>query len=128
MRAPRPTILLVEDYEANILVASCYLDSFGYHYEVARSGTQAVEKFKSRVYDSVLMDVRMPELDGFEATQLIRQHEALHDRAPTPIIGMTAYALSGDKERCIAAGMDDYIAKPVSEAELKHKLRLYVEC
>lgn len=121
--ATQHIVLVVEDYEPNIMVASHYLESLGYAYSVARSGIEAVEMFKSRPYDMVLMDVQMPELNGFDATHLIRQYEAAQNLKRTPIIGMTAHALFGDKERCLEAGMDDYIAKPVSEAELSGKLK-----
>lgn len=114
----RPVILLIEDYEPNILVASYFLESLGYDIDVARSGMEAVEKFKTNAYHALLMDVQMPELNGFEATQRIRKHEIAHNLSPTPIIGMTAHALAGDKDRCVATGMTDYIAKPFSEKEL----------
>ncbi len=118
-----PRVLLVEDYEANILVASHFLDYLGYAHDVARSGVEAFEMFKAGRYAAILMDVQMPELNGFDATQLIRKYEATHQLKKTPIIGMTAHALAGDKERCLASGMDDYIPKPVSEDELKGKLK-----
>lgn len=119
----RPCVLLVEDYEANIMVASHFLDYLGYSHEVARNGAEAFEKFKAKRYAAILMDVQMPELNGFDATQLIRQYEAANQLQRITIIGMTAHALAGDKERCLASGMDDYIPKPVSEEELKGKLK-----
>ncbi len=124
--APKPRLLIVEDYEPNIMVASHYLDSMGYVYDIARSGVEAVEKFKASRYVAILMDVQMPELNGFDATQLIRQYEASNKLDKTPVIGMTAHALAGDRERCLGAGMDDYVAKPVSEEELRGKLRLFM--
>jgi light-regulated signal transduction histidine kinase (bacteriophytochrome)/ActR/RegA family two-component response regulator len=124
--ADSPKVLLVEDYEANILVATTYLEGLGYRYDVARSGMEAVNMAKQNMYHAILMDVQMPELNGFDATQLVREFESVQGKTRTPIIGMTAHALAGDRERCIAAGMDDYIPKPVSEAELKGKLERHI--
>lgn len=119
-------ILLVEDYEPNILVASTYLRNAGFSYEVSKNGLEAVERAKSSTYSAILMDVQMPGMNGFEVTHMIRQFERQHGHTRTPIIGMTAHALAGDRERCLAAGMDDYIAKPVSEEELVGKLKLHI--
>lgn len=116
-------ILLVEDYPANILVATTYLEQFGYVSDVAQSGIEAVEKIKSTPYAAALMDVQMPGMNGLEATHLIRVWEKQQDKPRTVIIGMTAHALAGDRERCIGSGMDDYIAKPFDPLELKNKLK-----
>ena len=110
--AERRTALLVEDHEPNVLVATSFLDAFGFDTDVAGNGLQAFEMAKQKTYDVVLMDVQMPGMNGFDATQLIRQYERRQDRSPMRIIGMTAHAMAGDRERCLAAGMDDYIAKP----------------
>ncbi len=120
-----PVILLVEDYEPNILVATTYLDHFGYAYDVARNGPEAVEKAKQDVYSVILMDVQMPGMNGFDATRQIRVFEQSQNRTPVPIIGMTAYALAGDREKCLEAGMDDYLAKPILEPRLREKLGEY---
>jgi len=120
-----PRILLVEDYAANILVTTTYLEEFGYEYDVANDGNEAVEKIRSGMYyAAVLMDVQMYDMDGLEATRLIREYEKHTSKPRTLIIGMTAHALSGDRERCLNAGMDDYIAKPFSPDTLKSKLEL----
>jgi CheY-like chemotaxis protein len=121
-----PHILLTEDYEPNILVAGTYLEHFGYTYDVARNGTEAVEKACSTAYSVILMDIQMPDMSGFEATQKIREHEHIHGKARVTIIGLTAHALSGDRERCLNAGMDDYLSKPILESLLRDKLRLYI--
>ncbi|MDB5490469.1 MAG: hypothetical protein JWO78_318 [Micavibrio sp.] len=117
-------VLLVEDYEPNVLVASTFLEIFGYDYDIARSGAEAVDKAVSNDYLAILMDVQMPELNGFEASAAIRNHEKTAGAAQVPIIGMTAHALDGDRERCLAAGMDDYISKPFTPGELERKLSL----
>ena len=109
----KPVVLLVEDYEPNILVASIYLENLGYAFEVAHRGTQAIEKVKEKSYSVILMDVQMPDINGFDTTKRIREFETANNRKLTPIIGVTAYAFVGDRERCIAAGMDDYISKPI---------------
>ncbi len=115
-------ILLVEDYAPNVLVAGTFLEQFGFSYDVASNGIEAVERVRSGSYAAVLMDVQMHGMNGLEATQLIRENEAATGRSRIPIIGMTAHALSGDRERCLASGMDDYIAKPFNPDELQGKL------
>lgn len=122
---PRPIILLAEDYPANVLVATSFLDYFGYGYEVVASGAEAVEQAETRDFYAILMDVQMHGMNGFEATQAIRAHESQNGKRRIPIIGMTAHALLGDREKCLAAGMDDYISKPFNPDELKAKLAQY---
>ncbi len=115
-------ILIVEDYAPSALVATSFLEEFGYRYDVASSGREALEKIKNSHYLSVLMDVQMPGLNGLETTQAIRSYEQILRKRPLHIIGVTAHAMSGDRERCLRAGMDDYISKPFSPHELKRKL------
>jgi len=105
-------ILLVEDNDGNLLIASLLLENYGYRYEVARNGKEALQKFLQRNFDVILMDVQMPDIDGFSVTRLIREREKETKAYRTPIIGLTANALQGDKERCLAAGMDYFLAKP----------------
>lgn len=112
-------VLMVEDYEGNIVVLSYILDEIGCEYDVARNGRIGVEQWESNHYDIILMDVQMPEMDGFAATKRIRDLEAERNLSRTPIIGMTAHALVGDKDKCIAAGMDAYLPKPIVENDLK---------
>ncbi len=112
-------ILLVEDYEPNVLVATSMFNNFGYRYEVARNGQEAVERFASGKYSIVLMDVEMPLMDGYQTTRNIRGIEKSTASPPVAIIAMTAHAMKGDREKCIAAGMNDYIAKPFSPHQLQ---------
>jgi two-component system, sensor histidine kinase and response regulator len=105
------TILLVEDNTVNQLVGSKVLENLGYGFVIANNGVEAVSAFQSGGYDAVLMDCQMPEMDGYEATAAIRQLEG--SASHIPIIAMTAAAMEGDRERCMAAGMDDFITKPV---------------
>jgi two-component system sensor histidine kinase/response regulator len=105
-----PRVLLAEDNEINRTVAEALLAKRGLRTAIAVDGRQAVEMAGAHRYAAILMDCQMPELDGYEATQLIREAERGHH---TPIIAMTAHSMPGDRERCLAAGMDDYLAKPV---------------
>jgi CheY-like chemotaxis protein len=120
LQTSKETVLLVEDYEPNVLVAGTFLEDLGYNYEVARNGIEAIEKVKAREdYSFVLMDVQMPGMNGFEATQLIRELEKSAERGRLRIIGLTAHALAGDKERCLSVGMDAYLSKPFNLEDLK---------
>ena len=119
----RPVVLLVEDYEPNILVARNFLEQFGYQVDMATNGLEAIEKSRTGQHAVALMDVQMHGLNGLDATRLIREEEAKSGQARLPIIGMTAHALAGDRERCLAAGMDDYIPKPFNPDELEGKLK-----
>ncbi|HWQ45767.1 MAG TPA: response regulator, partial [Longilinea sp.] len=107
------TILLAEDNPVNQRLAVILLQKAGYSVDAVTNGLQAVEQVKKKTYQAVLMDVQMPELDGFEATQRIREWEK-GTGGHIPIIAMTAYALKGDQERCLEAGMDDYTMKPLN--------------
>ena len=115
-------VLLVEDYAPNVLVAETFLESFGYDVDVASNAYQAIEKIKTNDYLATLMDVSMPGMSGIEATQHIRALEQQQKKAPIYIIGMTAHALVGDRDRCIQAGMNDYIAKPFNPDLLEQML------
>lgn len=119
-------VLLVEDYEGNIIILSYLLENMQCAYDVARTGLEALNKWKETGYDLILMDVQMPEMDGFTATAQIRRMEEEKKLPRTPIIGMTAHALVGDKEKCIESGMDAYLAKPIIEADLKARIVEYL--
>jgi len=114
------SLLLAEDNRINQRVAAGYLKNFGYHVDVADNGLQAVEMIKTKPYNLVFMDCQMPEMDGFEATAAIRQLPK--DNSQVTIIALTANAMKGDRERCIEAGMNDYMSKPFNADELKAML------
>ena len=111
-------ILVADDNHINQKVAASLLENFGHRADVVANGHEAIEAYKLVPYDIVLMDVQMPELDGFEASRKIRALEKKKNRH-TPIIAMTAHARKEDKEKCLAAGMDDYVSKPVKPQDLK---------
>ena len=115
--SPRLKILLAEDGKANQILAVALLTKWGHQVVVAENGEEAVEYFQHDSFDLILMDVQMPVLDGLEATRRIRELEGCNE-VRIPIIAMTARAMKGDRESCLAAGMDDYLSKPVSAAEL----------
>jgi two-component system sensor histidine kinase/response regulator len=110
-------ILLAEDSLVNQRLALAVLSKWGHRVEVASNGREAVDKLEGASFDLVLMDVQMPELDGFQATAVIREREARRG-GHVPIIAMTAHAMTGDREECLAAGMDAYLAKPIRAAQL----------
>jgi PAS domain S-box-containing protein len=117
LTAQRPLrVLLAEDNPVNRHLAVRLLEKYGHRVVVANNGREAVEAFERAPFDLILMDVQMPEMSGLEAAAVIRSRESPSGRIP--IIAMTAYAMKGDRERCLEAGMDDYVSKPVRAEEL----------
>jgi two-component system sensor histidine kinase/response regulator len=118
VKARRPLrILLAEDNSLNQQVARGLLETMGHVVTVAANGREAVEQFQQRTFDLIFMDIQMPEMNGYEATAIIQKQQ--QDREPRiPVVAMTAHAMSGDREKCLAAGMDDYISKPISGESL----------
>ncbi|HUG53373.1 MAG TPA: response regulator [Vicinamibacteria bacterium] len=119
-----PLVLVVEDNAINRAVAVRSLERLGYRAEAARDGAEALQKFAPGAYAAVLMDCQMPVMDGYEATARLREREA--GLSHTPVVAMTAGAMPGDRERCLAAGMDDYVAKPVAVEDLAASLARWV--
>jgi CheY-like chemotaxis protein len=117
-------ILLVEDNIVNQKLAVRLLEKMGDSVTVASNGKEALQILASKRFDLALMDVQMPELDGFETTQVIRRAEA-RTGEHLPIIAMTAYAMAGDREKCLASGMDGYLSKPIKVRELAETLQFY---
>ncbi len=116
-------ILLVEDNPVNQIVAKKMLEKSGLSYEVANNGEEAITRLKlSHEFDLVLMDCQMPVLDGYAATETLREMESDNGDKRLPVIAMTANAMEGDREKCLSAGMDDYISKPVNQQALKSTL------
>ena len=115
-------ILLVDDNEVNQVVGAAMIEQLGLSYDTAATGLEALQRSAEKSYALILMDMEMPEMDGLTATLRIRQREALAG-GRVPIIAMTANALQGDRERCFAAGMDGYVAKPINQAALVDEIR-----
>lgn len=113
-------VLLVEDNQINQVVVRDMLQRLGYQVDVAASGVEALERYREQPYDAIIMDCHMPEMDGFETTAAIRQLEG--SMRHTPIIALTADAMAGDRERCLVAGMDDYLMKPATMEDLDQRL------
>jgi PAS domain S-box-containing protein len=122
--AQPPLVLIAEDSQVNQVVAARMLERCGCRAHIVCNGHDAIDAFKSNRYDIILMDCQMPAMDGYQTTAELRRLEAGAYR--TPIIAMTAHALEGDRERCLAADMDDYLSKPMRRAELVEKLRSWV--
>jgi PAS domain S-box-containing protein len=113
-------VLLAEDNRVNQVVASRMLEKMGHTVVIVANGKQALSLFAKESFDLILMDVQMPEMDGFIATRKIRESEEhCSSRAPIPIIAMTAHAMTGDRERCLDGGMDGYISKPITSTDLE---------
>jgi PAS domain S-box-containing protein len=123
-KASRPAlrILVAEDNPTNLKVTLGQLKQLGYTADLAGNGKEALESAKAISYDVILMDCQMPEMDGYEATRLLREHEKAAGLPAAHIIALTANAMQGDRERCLEAGMDDYISKPVRLANLQNSL------
>ena len=119
-----PAILLVEDNPVNQKLAKVLLERRGYQVTIAENGQQALAAIAGQAFEIVLMDMQMPVMGGVEATQRIRQRETEQGLPRLPIVAMTANAMQGDRETCLAAGMDDYLTKPIKAADLEAKLHL----
>lgn len=137
-----PWILLVEDNEVNQMVAEGMLKKMGFHVDTAHNGTEAIDVLKKKAYDLILMDIQMPGMDGLEATRQIRELKIAQKATQKgvavaqpfttkagpriPIIAMTAHAMQGDREKCLAAGMDDYLSKPILPHALEMMLAKWI--
>ena len=121
-----PRILLVEDNELNRDMLSRRLERKGYAVEMAVDGAQGIEMALAGNYDLILMDMSLPEIDGWEATRRVRQGEAERD-SRTPIIALTAHAMAGDREKAMEAGCDDYDTKPVELPRLLGKIEALLQ-
>jgi CheY-like chemotaxis protein/HPt (histidine-containing phosphotransfer) domain-containing protein len=120
---PALHILLVEDSLDNRTITVAYLQDTPYRVEIAENGAVAYEKFTAGHYDLVLMDRQMPVMDGLTATRAIREWELAHHRPPTPIVALTASALKGDQEKCVAAGCTAYLTKPIKQEVLLQAIK-----
>jgi CheY-like chemotaxis protein len=119
-------ILIAEDHPISQKVAARMLEGLGYRADIVADGTEVLQALEKQHYDLVLMDWMMPEMDGLTATTEIRKREAQGASSPVRIVAMTANAMTGDRERCLAAGMDDYLSKPVKASQLLTMLRRWL--
>jgi len=122
----KPKILVAEDSRVNQMFAEEILGELGCEVETAANGALAFEQYRNNPYDLILMDCMMPEMDGYEATQMIREYDNDNNNKPIPIIAMTANAMDGDREKCLKAGMDDYISKPARREDIKMALKKFL--
>jgi CheY-like chemotaxis protein len=116
------SVLLVEDHEINCRLAEIMLKRMGHHFVTAHDGQQALDCLNNQRFDVVLMDVMMPVMDGLTALQIWRAKEAKENLPLTPVLMVTAHAMTGDRERFLAAGADGYVSKPMSEASLRQEI------
>lgn len=119
------SVLLADDNPVNLLVARKMLEQLGCRVAVAENGSQVLERLSADRFALILMDCQMPEVDGFEATARIRAQNGPSQRIP--IIALTALAMQGDRDRCLAAGMDDYLTKPMSRSDLLRVLERWAD-
>ena len=124
MSDARARILLVEDNEVNRMVAVRLLERLGYSVETAENGVDALDAHDRTRFDAILMDCQMPEMDGFECASAIRSSDG--PRRTTPIIALTANASAEDRDRCLAAGMNDFLTKPIEMDQLRAALQNWV--
>lgn len=119
-------VLVADDHPINQQVAQLLLEDLGCTVDVVGNGADAVRAAQSNEYSLIILDCQMPEMDGYEACQMIREHQKTSGHR-VPIVALTAFATEGSREECIAAGMDDYVSKPIEETALKRVLRIWVE-
>jgi CheY-like chemotaxis protein len=123
---PKFEALVVEDNAINQMLAAALLDRLGIASTVVADGEQALERLQARRWDVVLMDCQMPVMDGYEAIRRWREMEHARGLPRTPVIALTANAMEGDRDRCLAAGMDDYLSKPIDRAALAARLATWL--
>lgn len=123
---PNSKILVVDDYPVNAELVKEMLEMMECNVDLAEDGAIAFDLYVQHNYDLIFMDIQMPELDGYQATRKIRETEKDTNRH-TKIIAITANALSGDKEKCIEAGMDDYVSKPIKGENIEEMLTKYIK-
>jgi CheY-like chemotaxis protein len=119
-------VLVVEDNPVNLKVIQAMLSKLKLKPDVAENGQLALNKLSQQHYDLILMDCQMPVLDGYEATSQFRQQEAINNRPRTPVIALTAHATNEARETCLAAGMDDYLSKPINRQDLTAMLERWL--
>lgn len=123
---PDKIVLAVDDTKMNMMVIKRVLKKFALQIETAENGLEALNAVNEKAYDAIFMDCQMPEMDGFEATQKIREFEKDNNRKAVPIIALTADAMIGDRDKCLSFGMNDYINKPFKEIEIANALNEWV--
>ncbi len=119
-------VLVVEDNLVNQLICQEMLVGLGLDAAIADNGREALRALEDNIYDLVLMDCQMPEMDGYEATRVIRAREQTQQQPRLPILALTAHAMVGDRERCLEAGMDDYVTKPFRYEDIKALLERWL--
>ncbi len=119
-------VLVVDDIKVNVTIVETILKKQGFHVDTAINGQEALNKVKNQYYDIILMDCHMPEMDGYTATEAIRDHENAENKKRSVIIAITADVMEGHREKCLAVGMDDYINKPVRKAQLLEMLQKWL--
>lgn len=122
---PKPLVLLVEDNPIQLRISKAYAEKLGVEVHGVSNCKEAIDALRKRKFALILMDWRMPEIDGIACTRNIREVDA-ENGLHTPIVALTARAMQGDKEKCLAAGMDDYLSKPFTSAQLKEVMGRWI--
>lgn len=118
-------VLVVEDYPVNQELTKEMLEMLGCQVEIAENGLEALDKLQESAFDLIFMDIQMPDMDGYDCTREIRKNERQEDHVP--IVALTANALQGDREKCLTAGMDEYISKPFRLIDLENVMLKFIQ-
>lgn len=120
------TILVVEDDATNLMVVCGYLEMMGYAYDVAKSGLEAIGKAKNNAYTAILLDIKLPDIDGIDVVTHLRNHEVKSNASHIPIIAISAHSIKTIYDLCRKAGVDDFIPKPYTSTTLRNILQVYI--
>ncbi len=117
-------ILIVDDNDMNLKLFEAILTKFNYEVASAKDGLEAIEKAKELLPDLILLDIQMPAMDGYETIKILKNNDTTKN---IPVFACTSFAMKGDEEKCLSAGFDDYISKPINVKEFANKIKMFLE-